>query len=383
MPSPYNPKMGQGDLVIYDSTLREGEQAPGVTFSVEEKLEIARALDKTGIPQMDAGFPAVSQGEKEAVKAVCDQGLKADVLALARANPADIDQVLESGADGVIVFIATSPIHLKEKLGMPFNEAREMAISAVEYAKDHGLFTALSAEDGTRTGYTALLNLFMEAEVAGADRVHISDTAGCILPEAIADLVRELVKEVDVPLGVHCHDDFGLALANSLAAVKAGAMAVSATVNGMGERAGNCPTEELVMALKVLYGMDLGFRTEELTELSALVERLSGVRKSPTKAIVGENVFAHESGIHVSAVLKNPFTYEPFLPEVVGQRRKIVLGKHSGRAAVRAHLEEMGIEAMEGEITRILEAVKEAAQGGERIDDAVFRRLVKGVMRGK
>jgi len=220
----------------------------------------------------------------------------------------------------------------------------------------------------------------MEAELAGADRVHISDTVGCILPEALARLVEELVRVLDIPLGVHCHDDFGLALANSLAAVRAGAGAVSATVNGMGERAGNCPTEELVMALKLLYGLDLGIETEALAGLSALVEARSGVRKAPGKAVVGQNAFTHESGIHVSAVLKNPFTYEAFLPEVVGQQRRFVLGKHTGRAAVRACLEGMGIAVGEEELAAITRAVKEAAQSGEAVDGEVLRRIARGYL---
>jgi isopropylmalate/homocitrate/citramalate synthase len=376
--SPYNPTIDQAPI-IYDTTLRDGEQTPGVSFRKEDKIRIATLLDEVGIPQLDAGFPAVSKGEKEAVRAVCDEGLEAEILCLSRARTDDIDHVLDIGADGVIVFMATSPIHLRDKLGISFEEARGRALDAVEYAKDHGLFTGLTAEDGTRTDLPTLLDLFRGAEDRKVDRVHIADTVGCILPEGMEKLVEGLVKEIKTPIGVHCHDDFGLALANSLAALRAGVRAVSATVNGIGERAGNCPTEELIMALEVLYGTELGMKTELLSELSQTVEEISGIRRGDAKAIVGKNCFTHESGIHVAAVLKNPLTYEPFLPELVGRKREIVIGKHSGKKAVEHGLESLGMTLDEDGVLRVLLEVKRLADRGNRIDEGELRRIVEKV----
>lgn len=378
--SPYNEKMDLKDVVVYDSTLREGDQAPGVGFTIDDKIKIAGLLDEVGIPQLDAGFPAVSEAEKESVKAVSDQGFKADILCLARAKVEDVDMAIDTGADGVIVFVPTSPILLKEKMEVPFNEARDTALTIGDYAKDHGLFVALTAEDGTRTGYIALWSLFDEAELVGLDRVHIADTTGCIQPEGMELLISRLAPELKIPLGVHCHDDFGLALANSLAALRSGAKAVSTTVNGIGERAGNCPTEELIMTLKALYGTDLGLNTEKLTELSKMVECLSGMKKGDAKPIVGKNVFTHESGVHVAAVLKNPLTYEPFLPEVVGGERRIVLGKHSGKKAVEHVLGTMGVSLDEAGVQRVLEEIKKRAGEGKRVDDEELKRIVRDII---
>jgi methanogen homocitrate synthase len=354
--SPYNPKKHL-EVTIYDATLREGDQAPGVSFTQEEKLEIARRLDEVGLPQIEAGFPAVSGQERQSVKRVAGEGLEAQIICLGRTLESDIDCALETDVEGIILFAPTSDLHLKVK-GFDRQEITDRAVGSVEYAKDHGLFTAFSAEDATRTDLGFLKEVFREVEQAGADRVHIPDTAGCIRPRGMAFMVEEITKDMEVPLGLHCHDDFGLALANSLAGLEAGARAVSVTVNGIGERTGNCALEELVLSLMMLYGTSLDLKIQGIYELSRMVEEFSGIRVGATKPVVGDNVFTHESGIHVGAVLEDPFTYEPYLPEVVGRKRDIVLGKHSGKASVEYYLRRMGLEMDPVQVREVLRQIK-------------------------
>jgi isopropylmalate/citramalate/homocitrate synthase-like protein len=371
------------EVIIYDTTLRDGEQTPGVSFTPEQKLEIARLLDELGVQQIEAGFPVVSEGEREAVRRIAREGLDADVLCLARTLQGDVDAAVECEVDGVITFIATSDLHLRHKLKMSREEVLERVADTVEYAKDHGLWVAFSAEDGTRTEFEFLEKVYRTAEECGADRVHATDTVGVMIPEAMRLFVRRIREVVDVPVGVHCHDDFGLAVANSLAAVEAGAQAVSTTVNGIGERAGNAALEEVVMALEKLYGLDLGFNTEVLAELSRKVAEYSGIDVPPNKAVVGENAFRHESGIHVAAVLEEPRTYEPMDPREVGMDRRIVLGKHTGRKAVEAKLRELGVEPDEELVDEVLRRIKALGDRKVRITDSRLREIVKSVVESR
>ena len=349
--------------MIYDTTLRDGEQTPGVSFAVEAKLKIARMLDELGVPQIEAGFPVVSKEEWQAVRAIASEGLNAKVLCLARSMKSDIDAALSCDVDGVIVFIALSLLHLKYKLKMPVSRAIELALDAVEYAKDHGLFVQLSAEDATRTPLTRLYRLFKRAEEVSVDRAGIADTTGCITPTGMHRLISLLKQKLKVKLSVHCHNDFGLATANSLAAYEAGVDAISVTVNGIGERCGNAALEEVVTALYCLYGVDLGFKLHLLKPLSDMVVALSGVKRDPFKPIVGEHAFKHESGIHVAAVLKEPYTYEPYDPSLVGNRRAIVFGKHSGITGIREILKRKGIVLSEAESRVLLDRVKRISKG--------------------
>ena len=366
-------------ITIYDTTLRDGEQTPGVCFKKEEKLEIARKLDQFKIHQIEAGFAMVSDYEQESIKAIANEGLDATILSLARAKKEDIDVALKCDVDGIITFLGTSDIHLQHKMNISREEAIDTGMKAIEYGKDHGLFVAFSAEDATRTDIDFLKRIFKEAESYHADRVHIADTVGAITPEGITHLIKELRKEITTDIGLHCHNDFGLATINPITGLLAGGNAVSTTVNGIGERAGNSSLEEVVMSLKLLYGKDLGFKTKYLKELSDLVSKYSEIPLPPNKAIVGKNVFRHESGIHVDAVIEEPLTYEPYSPELVGQKRQLVLGKHSGCRAVKAKLDECGLKVSKDKLCKIVEKVKEEREEGTYINDDVFVKIVRSI----
>ena len=365
------------DITIYDTTLRDGEQTPGVCFSIDEKLEIARKLDQFKIHQIEAGFPIVSEKEKESVKSIANEGLDATILGLTRTKPEDIDAALDCDVDGVITFVGTSDIHLDHKMHITRQDAINLCETAVDYAKDHGLFVAFSAEDATRTDIEFLKRIYTKAEECGADRVHIADTTGAITPQGIDYLVRELTNDLKLDIAVHLHNDFGLAVINSIVGVLAGAKAVSTTVNGIGERAGNASLEELIMAMKILYGKDYGFKTKYIKELSDLVSRASGLPIPYNKPVVGNNIFRHESGIHVDAVIEEPLCYEPYLPELVGQKRQLVLGKHSGCRAVRAKLNECELDVSDDELIEIVRQVKKQREEGKYINDQVFKEIVK------
>ncbi len=305
------------DIEICDVTMRDGEQMPGVVFSPDEKLDIALRLDEIGIDVIEAGFPVVSTAEMMAVREVCNLGLNAKISALSRSVKRDVDAALDCGVDMVSVFIATSELHLKHKLRMSCPEAIKCALDTVEYAKDHGLIVRFSAEDATRTDFETLKKLYKKAEEYHADYVSVADTVGIMNPRTMYYFVSEIKKVVTIPICMHCHDDMGLALANTLSGAEAGAYQLHTTVNGIGERAGNTPLEELLVSLRLQYNIDQ-YVLSKLKDVSRLIESYSGVSVPKNKAIVGANAFAHESGIHVAAVLEEPRTYELFSPEMVG-----------------------------------------------------------------
>lgn len=380
--SPYNDSVDlkfPKDITIYDTTMRDGEQTPGVCLRTPEKLKIARKLDELGIHQIEAGFPIVSAEEKKSVKAIVDEDLNADIICLSRTKKEDIDTAIDCGVDGIITFMATSDLHLKYKLKMTQEEALNVCMKSIEHAKDHGIFVAFSAEDATRTDLGFLKKIYKKAEEYGVDRVHIADTVGALSPQGAEYLVKELRKDIKTGIAMHCHNDFGMAVSNTISGFVAGANAASTTVNGIGERAGNASLEELVMALRIIYGLDLGFNLEMFYELSKLVEELTNVKVPENKPIVGKNVFRHESGIHVDAVIDEPLTYEPFLPEMVGHHRKIVLGKHSGCRAVKAKLDACGIDVTKDELCKIVEQVKKSREKGKYINDELFNQIVRSV----
>ncbi len=338
-------------------------------------------MDELGIKQIEAGFPAVSKNEQEIIKEIVKENLNADILVLCRAKKEDIDKAIDCNVDGIITFIATSPLHLKYKFGnKKIDDILDMAISAIEYAKEHGLYVAFSAEDATRTPIEDLIKVHKRAEEAGADRVHIADTVGVATPQSMEFIVKKLKENLNKAyIGVHCHNDFNLALINSIYGLISGAKAVSTTVNGIGERAGNTALEELIMALVVLYDVKLDLNLEVLPELCKMVEEYTKIKNPRNKPIVGELVFSHESGIHVDAVLNNPLTYEPFLPEKIGLKRNIILGKHSGKRAVKYKLELLGIKVDDNKLEKIVKKIKELREKGESIDDKKLIEIANNI----
>ncbi|RLG95332.1 2-isopropylmalate synthase [Candidatus Bathyarchaeota archaeon] len=365
---------------IFDTTLRDGEQTPGVSFTPEQKLEIAYQLDRLGVDTIEAGFPAASRGEQQAFKEIVKAGLKAEICALTRTLKDDIDAALKCDAPYIHTFISTSEVQMKHALGMTTNQVLEATVRAVEYIKDHGVICEFSPMDATRTKFPFLREVCMAAEEAGADRINIPDTVGIMSPQGMEDLIRRLKQFVNVPLSVHCHNDFGLAVANSLAGVAGGASQVHVTVNGIGERAGNAALEEVVMGLHLIYGKKTGINTRLLYATSRLVSQLTGIILQPNKAIVGENAFAHESGIHTRGVTVEPLTFEPFSPEVVGRRRRLQAGKLSGKHGIRAELEEAGLYPTESQLKRIVQRVKELGDKGKTVTDADLLAIARTVM---
>ncbi|WP_019177148.1 homocitrate synthase/isopropylmalate synthase family protein [Methanomassiliicoccus luminyensis] len=378
--SPHNPRIKDAKVIVYDSTLRDGEQTPGVAFSREQKIEIARLLDEARVHQIEASFPAVSENEARTLKELCSLGLDADILALSRVMKSDIDAAVDAGVDLVLLFVGTSDIHLKYKMKKTREEVMAMTVDALDYCRSRGVPASVSAEDTTRTDLDFLMEFYRTAEQNGAARVGVTDTLGCATPEAIAAIVERARKEVKVPLGLHLHNDFGLALANAFAGVKAGAAAVTTTVNGMGERAGNVPLEQFATGLKYLYGLDIGIDCTKMMGLSETVCRHSGLHKARNHPLVGSNVFAHESGIHVAAMLNCPLTYESIPPESVGNERHIIMGKKTGVNYVKKRLEDMKVQASDEEAAEICRRVKELGERNGRVGDQEFKDIVDQVI---
>jgi isopropylmalate/homocitrate/citramalate synthase len=378
--SPYNPRLQDANVIVYDSTLRDGEQTPGVAFSPEQKAAIARMLDDAGVHQIEAGFPAVSENEVRTIKAISELGLKADILALSRVTRGDIDAAVDAGVDMVLLFVGTSEIHLKYKMKKTREEVLSMTADALDYCRSRGVPASVSAEDTTRTDLDFLMRFYRESEANGAVRVGVTDTLGCATPEAITELVTRARNEVKVPVALHLHNDFGLATANAIAGVRAGAAAVTTTVNGIGERAGNVPLEQFAVALKYLYGLDIGIDCTKMKALSDHICQVSGLHKPRNQPLVGTNVFAHESGIHVAAILNCPLTYESIPPEAVGNERHIIMGKKTGVNYVKRRLEEMRIEATDQQAVEICKRIKDLGERKGRVSNAEFNDIVAQVI---
>jgi 2-isopropylmalate synthase len=368
---------------IFDTTLRDGEQTPGVTVSPDQKLEIAMKLDELGVDTIEAGFPVVSPGEVAAIKKIIKQGLKAEICGLARTTQNDIDVALKSDLKYIHTFIATSDIHLQYKLKMTREQVLEKAVYAVEYAKKHGLIVEFSAEDATRSEIQFLNNIFKSVAEAGADRIDIPDTVGYSTPQYISKLVADVAEVTGLPVSVHCHNDFGLAVANSIAGFQAGAACAHVTINGLGERAGNAALEELVMACQCLYQISHNIKTEQLYNVSKFVSSAMGIIVQPNKAIIGENAFGHESGIHTHGIINNPLTYEPISPELVGRKRWMQAGKHAGAHGIKAILDEFGITATDLQLKEIVEKQKLIADGGKSITTSDLLSLASEVLKNK
>lgn len=367
---------------VFDTTLRDGEQTPGVSLTAEEKLTIARQLDKLGVDIIEAGFPISSKGEKDAVTKIAKAGLNSTVCGLSRVIKQDIDACLDCNVGLVHTFVSTSDIQIQYTIKKSKEEVLRMAVDAVEYIKDHGVRCLFSAMDATRTDVDYLIKIFKAVEEAGADIINVPDTVGVMIPQAMRNLTREVYKSVKVPIDVHCHNDFGLAVANTLAAVEAGAREVQVTINGLGERAGNADLEEVVMSLHSIYGVRTNIKTQYLYETSRLVERLTGIRMPPNFPIVGENAFSHESGIHTHGVLSKTETFEPgvMTPEMVGHRRRIVSGKHAGTHGIDAMLRDMGYTVSKDQLLDITMRVKDLGDKGKRVTDADLQAIAEAVL---
>ncbi len=339
-------------------------------------------LDQLGVEVIEAGFAAVSDGEAKAVKLIASEGLEAEICSATRGVKRDIDIAIDAGVDSVNIIVPTSDLHIEQKLGKTREQVLDMMADAVIHAKDHGLVTELSTEDGSRTDRDFLKQVVGRALEVGVDRMALCDTVGILTPEKAYDFFSDMRRVFpDAVFSVHCHDDFGLAVANSLAGLMAGANQVHATMNGIGERAGNASLEEIAVALKVIYGIEIGIRTEELYSTSQLVSRLIGMPVQANKAIVGANAFSHESGIHTHALLRNPLTYEAIRPELVGAVRGIVSGKHAGSAGLRKSLGDMGFNPSETEFKEILGQVKNLGDKGESVTDADLLDIARDVLR--
>ncbi len=366
---------------IFDTTLRDGEQSAGINLNTGEKLEIAKQLERLGVSIIEAGFPASSPGDFEAVSQIATTVKNSTVTGLARAMQKDIDVTWEALKQAenphIHVFLATSPIHMKYKLNKTPEQVVEASVAAVKYAKQFFPLVQWSAEDAFRSDPAFLVQIIDEVIKAGATTINVPDTVGYASPAEYGALFKYLIEEVPnsdlVKFSSHCHDDLGMAVANSIAAVENGARQVECTINGIGERAGNAALEEIAVALHIrndLYKMDTGIHLNEITRTSRLVSKLTGSPVQPNKAIVGKNAFAHESGIHQDGVLKNPETYEIITPALVGENKiPLVLGKHSGRHAFKERSIEMGFDLDDEKLQRAFIAFKDLADKKKEITE--------------
>ncbi|MGQ9760190.1 MAG: 2-isopropylmalate synthase [Candidatus Methanomethylicaceae archaeon] len=366
-------------VYVFDTTLRDGEQTPGVCFTSDEKIEIAKKLDELGVDVIEGGFPVNSDEETKTVKSIKAAGLRAKVCGLARCVTADIDACLKADVDRVHIFIATSDVHLRYKLRMDEGKALEQAVASTEYVKAHGLECEFSCEDATRTPVERLIKFYRSVEEHGADIHNVPDTVGVMEPEAMFGLISRLKSELRKPISVHCHNDFGMAVANTLAGVKAGATQVHTTVNGLGERGGNASIEQTVAALTAMYNVKTDVKLPLLKETSRLVEKYSMIKLMPNFPIVGDNAFAHEAGIHIHGVLAKAESYEPLTPEMVGQRRRIVMGKHTGKHAVASFVKEK-YNLTEEQIKEVVERVRNLAVLKKKIIEDDVAAIVDGVL---
>ncbi|HWG90407.1 MAG TPA: homocitrate synthase [Candidatus Thermoplasmatota archaeon] len=365
---------------LLDSTLREGEQTPGVSFTLAQKIEIAQRLDEFGIDYIEAGHPAVSDEIFQATKQIANLGLKAEVVAHSRALKRDIDAVLRTDADWVGIFFSVADKRLEDDLRKNMDQAIALVTDCIQYAKAHGLRVRYTPEDTVRSDFQKVLRVSLAAAEAGADRIGVADTTGYMTPTTMQQFIGRLVEGVNgkTAVGIHCHDDLGMAVANSLAACEAGAQVIDVTVNGLGERTGIAGLAQTAVALRLKYGEGQHYKLDVLPQLSALVEKYSRIPTPIQAPIVGRNAFSHNAGLHVAAVLMNPTHYESIPAELVGRTRRLVVDKMAGRPTVRYRLEALGIVPTDAEIDAVLNYVKR--RGINDASDEELRAIYEDVI---
>ena len=363
-------------IYVVDTTLRDGEQTAGVVFANEEKLAIATMLSDLGVDQLEVGIPTMGGDEKNAIKSIVKRNLKSSIMAWNRAVISDIQESIDCGVDAVAISISVSDIHIKNKLKTSREWVLENMVKSVEYAKKNGLYVSVNGEDASRADREFLIKFMKAAKEVGADRFRYCDTVGVMGPFQIEEEIKCLHDNTKLDIEMHTHNDFGMATANAIAGLRGGANYVGVTVNGLGERAGNAALEEVVMALKFVYDCDVDMDTTMFREISEYVSKASGRVLPIWKAIVGTNMFAHESGIHADGAIKNPKNYEAFDPSVVGLERQIVIGKHSGKAAIVNKFKEYNIELTNEEASVILEMVRSTSV---RLKRSLFDKEIVGL----
>ena len=378
---------------IFDTTLRDGEQSPGFSMNTDEKIRMARQLAKLGVDTIEAGFPISSRGDLQAVQAVAREVRDVPIAALARAIKSDIDAAVEAltpaASSRLHIFLATSDLHLQVKLHMTREQALEAIGSMIRYGRQHVAEVEFSAEDAGRTEIAYLCQVCKTAVDAGATILNLPDTVGYAVPEEYGEMFRRvrefLGDQQGITLSAHCHDDLGLAVANSLAAVRAGVRQIECTVNGIGERAGNAALEEIAVALAVRkdsFGVTTNIKLDQLFPASRLLTEVTGAVVAPNKAVVGANAFAHEAGIHQDGIIKNPLTYEIISPETVGvPSRSLVMGKHSGRNALRSNLRDLGFTPSDAELAEIYRRVTALADESKSVRARDILGIAHEVMR--
>lgn len=357
----YNKPKKLSKITILDTTLREGEQSPNIDFSNQDRIKIADMLNDFGVNMIEIS-PLISRDHVEVLKTLSTRGYKSQLISHVRALREDIDLSLKCNTKWIAMFISTSDIQLKNKLKWTRQQALEHAVEAIEYAKDHGFKIRMTAEDASRTDPDFLLEFCRSIEQVGVDRIGVPDTVGVLTPKGIHNMVSTVKKRVKVPLEIHCHNDLGLALANTLAGIEAGAETPHLTVNGLGERAGITSLSEFIVSLKVCYNVQLPVEMSMLTPLSRMVATASKQPIPPRTPIVGENAFKHKGGTHIAAIVRNPAAYEIVDPESVGQTRKIIFGKHSGKNAVRLLFSFLGLNNSDREIQSTISKMKDQGE---------------------
>lgn len=366
-------------LEILDTTLREGEQTPYVNFTVDEKVQVAQMLDFVGVDMIEAGDPSVSPNVAKAIECIASLGLRAEIVAHSIASRSGIDKAKACGADRVAIFYATSKIHLEAKLRKTPEQALDIIREHVAYAHQLGLKVRFTPEDGTRTDFEFLVRVCNAAIETGADRISFADTLGIMQPHMMFERVCTLRERLlPCKIDLHCHNDYGLALANAMAGIRAGADCIHTTVNGLGERAGIPDLAETIVSFHNLEGVQK-FNIQPLMDVSGYLEKVSGFFLAPNKPITGQNAFSHKSGVHTNGILKDPRTYEPFDPSILGRERKIIIDKYTGKSAVAARLDEYGIEVSAAELEVIVSRIKNVGDERKQLFDADILEIAEQV----